>query len=83
MNPQNTTFRGFLVIAHLPGQNNSVIGTFTPQNANQQTLNCDLAMANALGTVGHSNAAPNTVDFTSQEMIWQAPADSNGTVDFR
>ena len=76
-----TTFRGFLIIAHIPGQNSSIIGTFFPMNGNQQLLDCSNNGANPSGTIGHSN--PNRIDFSSQQMIWQAPAGANGTVDFR
>ena len=77
------TFRGFLVIAHVPGQNNALIGQFTPGNANQQTLDCAsvLGVPNPTATIAHSNAARQ--NFVSQTMTWQAPADGDGTVDFR
>lgn len=79
------TFRGFLVIAHVPGQNNALIGQFTPGNANQQTLDCgavlNVAPPNPTATIAHSNAGRQ--DFTSQTMTWQAPTGADGTVDFR
>ena len=75
------TFRGYMVIAHVPGQNDTLLGQFIPQNANQQTLNCDAVGANPAATIAHNN--PGRTDFQSMQFMWQAPADANGTVDFR
>ena len=66
------TFRGYLVIAHVPGQNDTLLGQFMPQNANQQTLNCDAIGANPVATVAHNN--PARTDFQSMQFMWQAPA---------
>ena len=68
-----------MVIAHVPGQNNTLLGQFIPQNANQQTLNC--SGLNPEATIAHNN--PARTDFQSMQFMWQAPADANGTVDFR
>ena len=75
------TFRGFLVIAHVPTQNQMLLGQFIPQNSNQQTLNCDAVGASTQATVAHSNSA--RTDFQSMTFRWQAPSASDGTVDFR
>ena len=75
------TFLGFLVIAHVPGQNNMLLGVFTPQNANQQTLNCDDVGAATAATVAHRNSG--RTPFSTMTFMWQAPAGSAGTVDFR
>lgn len=76
------TFRGFLMIAHVPGKNNTLLGSFIPQNSSQQTLSCDELSVNNRSSIGHSNAGP-TVDFRTMELMWQAPSQDNGTVDFR
>ena len=76
------TFRGYVVIAHVPGQNNTLLGQFVPQNASQQTYNCDPVGVNAAAAITHNNPDPR-IDFTSMQFMWQAPADANGTVDFR
>ena len=68
-----------MVIAHMPGQNNTLLGQFIPQNANQQTLNC--SGLNPEATIAHNN--PSRTNFQSMQFMWQAPADANGTVDFR
>lgn len=77
------TFRGFLVVAHMPGENNTLIGEFTPGNANQQLLNCSeiLNVSNSMAMITHNNGG--RLNFASQTMTWQAPADADGTVDFR
>ena len=74
-------FLGFLVIAHVPSQAGMLLGQFTPQNSNQQTLNCDSVGANTQATVAHSNSGRTT--FSTMSFIWTAPTDSDGTVDFR
>ena len=58
-----------------------LLGAFTPQNVNQQTLNCDGVGAATTATVAHSNDA--RTQFSSMTFMWQAPSDSDGTVDFR
>ena len=68
-----------MVIAHVPGQNDTLLGQFIPQNANQQTLNC--SGLNPEATIAHNN--PARTDFQSMQFMWQAPTDANGTVDFR
>ena len=77
------SFIGFLVIAHVPGQNNMLLGTFTPQNGNQQNIQCDPSGASNLAqaSVAHSNSG--RTQFSSQTFMWQAPSSSDGTVDFR
>ena len=50
------TFLGFIVKAHVPGQNQMLLGQFTPQ-ASQQTLDCDNVGAATTATVAHSNGA--------------------------
>ena len=75
------TFTGFLVIAHVPGQNGMLLGTFTPQNSNQQTLDCDAVGASTQATVTHSNSA--RTQFSSMTFSWIAPTGADGTVDFR
>lgn len=75
----NQMFRGFLVIAHVPGQNDTIIGQFTPQSPKQQNLDCDPVGANMGPTVGHTNRA----DVTTEVLSWTAPSGADGTVDFR
>ena len=75
------SFRGFLVTAHVPGETGMLLGRFIPQNDNQQTLDCDAAGASSEATITHSNSA--RTDFTSMTFMWEAPAGSDGTVDFR
>ena len=74
------TFRGFIVKAHVPGQNQMLLGQFTAQ-ANQQTLNCDNAGVATTATIAHSNNAQ--MDFQNMTFTWQAPSGSDGVVDFR
>ena len=75
------TFRGFLVIAHVPGHNQELLGRFIPQNSNQQTIACDEHGINNESAIGHSNTVP--VDFLNMELVWQAPSRDGGMVDFR
>ena len=75
------TFLGFLVIAHVPGQNNMLLGAFSPQGSNQQTLDCDSVGAANAATVAHSNSA--RTQCSSMTFTWQAPSGADGTVDFR
>ena len=78
------TFRGYMVIAHVPGQNDTLLGQFVPQNANQQTLDCSDVNGGGIGvnaTIAHNN--PQGTDFQSMQFVWQAPVEANGTVDFR
>ena len=75
------TFRGFLVIAHVPGQNGMLLGRFIPRNSNQQTLDCDAVGAATQATVTHSNSG--LTRFSSMTFTWEAPAGADGTVDFR
>ena len=77
----NDSFRGFLVVAHLPGHNTTLLGRFVPQNINQQTVACDALGVNNQSAIGHSN--PASADFQSQELVWQAPPHQDGVVDFR
>ena len=76
------TFRGFLVIAHVPGQNDMLLGQFMPQNSNQQTVDCDAVGANSAASIAHRNPAPSQ-DFQRMDLIWQAPSGANGFVNFR
>ena len=80
-NTQSQTFRGFLVIAHVPGQNTMLLGQFLPQNSNQQTIDCDTVGAATQATITHRNAA--STDFSQMNFMWQAPSGANGTVNFR
>ena len=75
------TFRGFLVIAHVPGQNNMLLGQFMPQNNNQQTVQCDPTGANGMASIAHSNSARQ--DFQRMTFMWQAPTNADGMVNFR
>ena len=77
------TFRGFLVIAHVPGVDHMLLGSFTPQNGSQQTLNCSFTGASneMESTIAHNNSAK--IDFQSITTEWMAPSDHNGMVDFR
>ena len=75
------TFRGFLVIAHAPGQNGMLLGRFIPRNSNQQTLDCDAVGAATQATVTHSNSG--LTQFSSMTFTWEAPAGADGMVDFR
>ena len=79
----NSTFRGFLVIAHVPGEDHMLLGSFIPQNKSQQTLNCSFTRASneMESTISHSNSAK--IDFTSITTKWKAPSDKDGMVDFR
>ena len=77
----NNSFRGFLMVAHLPGHNTTLLGRFIPQNINQQTVACDELGVNNESAIGHSN--PASADFQSQELMWQAPLQQDGVVDFR
>lgn len=70
------------MIAHVPGQNDMLLGRFIPQNANQQTVACDANGVNNDASVGHSNPDPSQ-DFQSMQLMWQAPSDADGMVDFR
>lgn len=68
------------MIAHVPGQVDMLLGEFTPDpNANQQTLDCDAVGVNIASAIGHNRAE----DRNSQTMMWQAPSDADGMVDFR
>ena len=58
-----------------------LLGAFTPQNANQQTLDCDSVGAATTATIAHSNNG--RTQFSSMTFMWQAPSGSDGTVDFR
>ena len=77
------TFRGFLVIAHIPGEDHMLLGSFTPQNESQQTLNCSFTGASneMESTIAHHN--PDKIDFQNMTMMWTAPSDEDGMVDFR
>ena len=74
-------FRGFLVIAHVPGQDQMLLGAFdvSQSGSTQQTLDCDSVGANNAAAVGHNPAQ----DFTSVDFMWQAPSDADGMVNFR
>ena len=74
------TFRGFIVKAHVPGQDQMLLGQFIPQ-ANQRTLDCDNVGAANAATVAHSNSA--RTNFQSMTFTWQAPSGADRTVDFR
>lgn len=74
------TFRGFIVKAHVPSQDQILLGQFIPQ-ASQQTLDCDNMGAANVATVAHSNSA--RTNFQSMTFTWRAPSGSDGTVDFR
>ena len=75
-----TEFRGFLVIAHVPGQPLMLLGAFTAEAGNQQVIEeCDTVGANMQAAIGHSQ---NMRD-TSTTFSWTAPSDVDGTVDFR
>ena len=79
---RTNTFRGFIIKAHLPGDDWNLLGRFIPQNMYQQTLPCDLhggGVSNE-ATVAHSNSA--LVDFQNMTFMWQAPSSSDGMVDF-
>jgi hypothetical protein len=78
-----STFRGFLVIAHVPGEDHMLLGTFTPQNGSQQTLNCSFTGASneMESTITHNNSAK--IDFQSITTKWKAPSGKDGMVDFR
>ena len=79
----NATFRGFLVIAHVPGEDHLLLGSFIPQNKSQQTLDCSVTGASSENesAVGHSNS--DWLNFQSMTLKWKAPLDSDGTVNFR
>ena len=83
LNGSAMTFRGFLVIAHVPGEDHILLGSFIPQNKSQQTLDCSITGASneRESTVGHNNSA--LVDFHSIILKWRAPAEQHGMVDFR
>lgn len=70
------------MIAHAPGEEDVLLGRFLPQDLHQQTLNCDPVGLNNEASIGHNNQDPRQ-NFQSVEMLWQAPSDSNGVVDFR
>lgn len=78
-----STFNGFLVIAHVPGEDHMLLGSFTPQNGSQHTLNCSFTGASneMESTIGHSNSAK--IHFQSITTKWTAPTDKDGMVDFR
>ena len=77
------TFRGFLVIAHVPGEDHMLLGSFTPQNGSQQTVNCSFTGASneVASTIAHNNSAK--LDFQSITTKWTAPSGKDGMVDFR
>ena len=75
------TFRGFLVIAHVPGQDNMLLGQFIPQNSQQQNVPCDSIGANDMASIAHRN--PSSENFMSQTFMWQAPDEDDGLVNFR
>ena len=77
------TFRGFLVIAHVPGEDRMLLGTFTPQNGSQQILDCSVTRASneAQSTIAHNNSERN--DFQNMTFSWTAPSNEDGMVDFR
>ena len=83
MKGSNSTFRGFIVIAHVPGKDHMLLGTFTPQNGSQQTLDCSFTGASneMESTIGHKNSAK--IDFQSITTKWKAPSEKSGMVDFR
>ena len=78
-----STFRGFLVIAHVPGEDHMLLGSFTPQNKSQQTLNCSFTGASneMESTITHNNSAK--IDFQNITTKWKAPSGKDGMVDFR
>ena len=67
---------------YIPGKEDVLLGQFLPQDLHQTTLNCDLMGVNNAAAIGHNNQDP-TLEFESVEMVWQAPSDANGVVDFR
>ena len=77
------TFRGFLVIAHVPGEDHFLLGSFIPQNGSQQILNCSVTGASSEmeSTIAHNNS--DLIDFKNITMKWKAPSDQDGMVDFR
>ena len=83
VNSTESTFRGFLVIAHAPGEDHMLLGSFTPQNKSQQTLNCSFTGASneMESTITHNNSE--LIDFQSITTKWTAPEDQDGMVDFR
>ena len=83
VNGSKSTFRGFLVIAHVPGEDHMLLGSFTPQNGSQQTLNCSFTGASneMESTITHNNSAK--IDFQSITTKWKAPSGKDGMVDFR
>ena len=76
------TFRGFIVKAHIPGNDWALVGRFIPQNMYQQTLPCDIHYGGGANeaTVAHSNNA--LVDFQNMTFTWQAPSCCDGMVNF-
>ena len=76
-------FRGFLVMAHVPGEDHMLLGSFIPQNERQQTLNCSFTGASneRESTIVHNNSE--LLNFQSMILKWRAPSSSNGLVDFR
>ena len=75
-----TDFRGFLVIAHVPGQNMMLLGQFSSAQANHQILDCDIAMGvNSQAAIGHSGR----INAPSTTFMWTAPNGPDGMVDFR
>ena len=79
----NNTFHGFIVIAHVPGNDSMLLGTFTPLNGSQQTVDCSATGASneKESSLGHKNT-PRT-DFHYITTKWTAPSDVDGMVDFR
>ena len=75
-----TSFLGFLVIAHVPGVNDMLLGRFVPQTF-QQTLDCDATGASTQATVTHRNGL--RTQLSSMVFTWEAPTGGDGTVDFR
>ena len=73
-------FRGFLVIAHVPGQPLMLLGAFTTEAGNQQVIEeCDTVGANMQAAIGHSQR----LSVTSTTFSWTAPSDGDGMVNFR
>ena len=60
-----------------------LLGTFTPQNESQQTLDCSFTGSSdqVQSAIAHNNSAK--VDFQNMTMMWTAPSDQTGMVDFR
>ena len=83
MKGSNGTFRGFIVIAHVPGEDRMLLGSFTPLSKTQQVLNCSATGASneMQSTIGHHNS--DRIDFRNITTKWTAPSDKDGMVDFR